>query len=86
MPGDIVFDPFAGTGTTLVVAHQLKRNSIGVEIDPEYVKIIKMRLKFRRPADNVLQYYDYYKFTPNLSDIWAVEEMSISEQGKLLHA
>lgn len=86
MPGDIVFDPFAGTGTTLVVAHQLKRDSIGIEIDPEYVKIIEMRLKFLRPADNVLQYYPYYKFTPNLSDIWVVEEMNIGEQGKLLHA
>jgi DNA modification methylase len=86
MPGDIVFDPFAGTGTTLVVAHQLKRDSVGIEIDPEYVKIIEMRLKFLRRADNVLQYYDYYKFTPNLSDIWAVEEMHIGKQGKLLHA
>ena len=86
IPGDIVFDPFAGTGTTLVVAHQLKRNSIGVEIDPEYAKIIEMRLKFSRPADNVLQYYDYYKFTPNLSDIWPAEKMSIGDQGKLLNA
>jgi DNA modification methylase len=86
MPGDIVLDPFAGTGTTLVVAHQLKRNSIGLEIDPEYAKIIEMRLKFSRPADNILQYYDYYKFTPNLSDIWPAEKMSIGEQGKLLHA
>lgn len=85
MPGDVVFDPFAGTGTTLVVAHQLRRNCIGVEIDPEYVSIIEMRLKFLRPADNILRYYDYYKFTPNLSDIWTVEQMNIGEQGKLLH-
>lgn len=33
-PGDLVFDPFAGTGTTLIVAKQLLRDSIGVEIDP----------------------------------------------------
>ena len=86
MPGDIVFDPFAGTGTTLVVAQQLKRNPIGMEIDPEYAKIIEMRLKFSRPADSILQYHDYYRFTPNLSDIWPAEKMSIGEQGKLLNA
>lgn len=38
-PGDTVLDPCAGTGTTLVVAHQLNRNSIGIEIDPYYTKI-----------------------------------------------
>jgi len=85
LPGDTVFDPLAGTGTTLVVAHQLKRNSIGIEIDPEYVKIIEMRLKSLRPADNVLRYYDYYKFTPNLKEIWPVEEAAIVEQGRLFN-
>jgi DNA modification methylase len=32
--GDTVLDPFAGTGTTLWVAHELGRHAIGVEIDP----------------------------------------------------
>ena len=32
--GDTVLDPFAGTGTTLWVAHALGRNAIGVEVDP----------------------------------------------------
>lgn len=69
-PGDIVFDPFAGTGVTLVVASQLKRKSIGIEIDPEYVKLIKTRLKSLRPSDNIFKYYNYYKYTPNLAEIW----------------
>lgn len=34
--GDTVYDPFAGTGTTLIGAYLLKRNSIGVEINPEF--------------------------------------------------
>jgi len=43
--GDIVLDPFSGTFTTSYVAKQLKRNSIGVEIQEEYVKIGLRRLK-----------------------------------------
>jgi site-specific DNA-methyltransferase (adenine-specific)/site-specific DNA-methyltransferase (cytosine-N4-specific) len=34
--GDTVLDPFAGSGTTLTVAQKMKRNSIGIEILPEY--------------------------------------------------
>jgi len=35
-PGDVVFDPFAGSGTTCVVAKKLRRHYIGIEIDEEY--------------------------------------------------
>lgn len=72
LPGDTVLDPFAGTGTTVVVAHQLKRNYIGIEIDPENVKLIKNRLKYlkSRNTDSILQYYKYYRHTPNLEKIW----------------
>lgn len=41
---DFVLDPFAGSGTTLLVASLLKRQSIGIEILPEYVEVIKNRL------------------------------------------
>ena len=39
-----VIDPFAGAGTTLYVAEQLGRNSIGIELNPEYIEIAKRRL------------------------------------------
>jgi site-specific DNA-methyltransferase (adenine-specific)/site-specific DNA-methyltransferase (cytosine-N4-specific) len=39
--GDTVLDPFAGSGTTLFVAEKMNRNSIGIEIMPEYVSLIK---------------------------------------------
>ena len=42
--GDLVLDPFAGSGTTNVVAQRLRRNSIGIEIKQEYYQQIKERL------------------------------------------
>ena len=68
--GDLVLDPFAGTGTTLVVANQLGRHSIGIEIDPSYAQLIERRLQEQRQADSVLKYRSYYRFTPNLDQIW----------------
>jgi DNA modification methylase len=74
LPNDTVLDPLAGTGTALVVAEQLGRNYIGIEIDPEHIKIIKKRLEFRRPSDSILKYYDYYRFTLNLEKIWNIQK------------
>lgn len=84
LPGDTVLDPFAGTGTTLVVGKQLGRTSVGIEIDPEYVELIKERLKFIRPADNILRFYDYYRFTSNLQEIWQIERNLVSSQKKFI--
>lgn len=42
--GDLVLDPFMGTGTTLVAAKELSRASIGIEINPEYAAIAKKRM------------------------------------------
>ncbi len=41
----IVLDPFMGSGTTALAAKNLKRNYIGIEINPEYVKIANERLR-----------------------------------------
>ncbi|MDI6632453.1 MAG: DNA methyltransferase [Bacillota bacterium] len=43
--GDTVLDPFCGTGTTMVAALRFQRNSIGVEIDPEYCRMAASYLK-----------------------------------------
>ena len=44
-PGDLVLDPFAGSGTTLRVCQQTERNAVGIELNPEYVKMIDKRLE-----------------------------------------
>ena len=38
-PGDVVFDPFCGSGTTLVAAKRLGRTSLGVEINPVFCEL-----------------------------------------------
>lgn len=43
-PGDLVYDPFTGSGTTYKIAHLLGRNFIGSEINPDYVAIAKARI------------------------------------------
>ena len=43
-PGDLVLDPFMGSGTTAVAAKQSGRRCIGIEIDPAYIEIARSRL------------------------------------------
>jgi site-specific DNA-methyltransferase (adenine-specific) len=42
---DVVLDPFMGSGTTIMVANRMKRNSIGIDIIPEYYKMVKDQVK-----------------------------------------
>ncbi len=43
-PMQIVVDPFLGSGSTMVAAHQLKRRCYGIELDPKYVAVIIDRM------------------------------------------
>lgn len=43
-PGDLVFDPFAGVGTTLKVAARLGRRYLGVEMEPKYAEAARERV------------------------------------------
>jgi site-specific DNA-methyltransferase (adenine-specific) len=47
-PGDLVLDPFLGSGTTAVAAESLGRRWIGIEVDPRYVSVARKRLKAAR--------------------------------------
>jgi site-specific DNA-methyltransferase (adenine-specific)/modification methylase len=48
-PGDIVLDPFFGSGTTGAVAKKLKRNFVGIEMEPKYIEIAEKRIASIQP-------------------------------------
>ena len=50
-PGDLVLDPFCGSGTTLVAAHTLGRNYIGIDKNPDAIAICNERLAQNTLAD-----------------------------------
>jgi modification methylase len=50
-PGDVVLDPFFGTGTTGAVAKRLGRRFIGIEREPAYVDVAKQRIAEALPLD-----------------------------------
>lgn len=49
-PGDVVLDPFVGSGTTCIAAKELGRNFIGIEREVEYVEIAEARLSAVQPT------------------------------------
>ncbi|MFX1519033.1 MAG: DNA-methyltransferase [Promethearchaeota archaeon] len=51
-PGDIVFDPFCGAGTTAIVAKMFRRHYITTDVDEQYVEIAKQNLKMLQPTSN----------------------------------
>ena len=52
--GDLVLDPFAGSGTTLAVAKKLGRRCLGFDISANYVSQIRQRLKQVNVGDSLL--------------------------------
>lgn len=54
--GDIVFDPFSGSGTTPVVAKKLGRHFVGIEQEAEYCAIAHKRLKMAEDAPEIQGY------------------------------
>ena len=44
-PGEIVGDPFCGSGSTMVACHQLGRKCYGIELDPKYCQVIIDRMQ-----------------------------------------
>jgi modification methylase len=76
--GDIVLDPFLGTGTTAVVARRLSRHYIGIERHPAYVEAALGRLKGVRPTSR-----DGVTTTPTKREAVRVPFGSLVERGVL---
>ena len=85
-PGDVVLDPFFGTGTTGVVAKKLMRRWIGIEKDPHYVEIARQRIDTAQPGekDPDVFYTRNPRRTPRLP-FGALLENGLLQPGQFLH-
>ncbi|QGG48584.1 DNA-methyltransferase [Heliorestis convoluta] len=57
-PGDLVVDPFVGSGTTSVVAKKLGRRYLGIELDEEYAMLTERRLELAEIDKEIQGYQD----------------------------
>lgn len=84
-PGDVVLDPFFGTGTTGAVAKKLKRHFIGCERDSDYIKAAQARIAKVRPvADLSLLTTPSKKSEPRVP-FGTVVERGLLEPGTILY-
>lgn len=83
-PGDLVLDPFFGTGTTGAVAKRLCRNYLGIEREKEYIKYAKSRISKVSPYENeAIEVTPSKKSEPRIPFGWLVER-KLLEPGTLL--
>jgi hypothetical protein len=86
-PGDVVLDPFFGTGTTGAVAKKLHRRWIGIERDPFYVDIARERIAGIEPALYTAEAFDVAdkKRTAPRVDFAQLLEQGLIAPGQLLY-
>jgi modification methylase len=73
-PGDVVLDPFFGSGTTGAVAKRLGRHFIGIERDSEYVKVARRRIASVVPAESeAIEITKSKRAEPRIPFGWVVE-------------
>ena len=84
-PGDLVLDPFLGSGTTAAVAKRLRRDYIGIERDPGYLELARRRLARTQPiADLALIETPSKRSEPRVPFGWLVER-GLLEPGTVLY-
>jgi modification methylase len=73
-PGDIILDPFLGSGTTGAVARRLGRHFIGLERDPNYARLARKRIMAITPVDNeAVEVTKSKRSEPRIPFGWVVE-------------
>ena len=78
-PGEVVLDPFLGTGTTAAVARRLQRHFVGIERHPAYVEAALERIRATQPAP-----LEGASGTPNKRDAARVPFGALVESGVVL--
>jgi len=82
--GDVVFDPFAGIGTTLVAAKKMGRRFLGIELITEYADVAKERLeKAEREDINLFIGFPKYPGRKELEEIYRERKERKEEREKL---
>lgn len=84
-PGDIVLDPFFGSGTTGAVARRLGRKFIGIERDARYAKVARARISGVEPAEReAIDVTKSKRAEPRIPFGWVVER-GLLPAGTMLH-
>jgi len=84
-PGDIVLDPFFGSGTTGAVARRLGRHFIGLERDPDYARLARKRILGIEPAEReAIETIRSKRAEPRIPFGWVVER-GLLPPGTVLH-
>ena len=84
-PGDVVLDPFFGSGTTGAVARRLGRRFIGIERDKGYAKIARSRIADIEPAESdAIEVTKSKRAEPRIPFGWVVER-GLLPPGTVLH-
>ena len=82
-PGDVVLDPFFGSGTTGAVAKKLGRNWIGIERDKKYVRVAQKRIDAVQKADE--EAIQVEKEKPARIPFGALLENGLLQPGQVLY-
>jgi modification methylase len=85
-PGDIVLDPFFGTGTTGAVAKRLGRKFIGIEREPAYIAAAEARIAAVRPLDAESAAVTAGKRTEPRVAFGQLVERGLLSPGEILHS
>jgi site-specific DNA-methyltransferase (adenine-specific) len=84
-PGDVVFDPFLGSGTTSVVAKKLGRKYFGVELDEMYACLAEKRLEIAESEPSIQGYSEGVFWERNTlnEQVRSIEKKRSSRNGKI---